>query len=154
MQYVFSHSGYFYSLTSGRKSESEERCQRTGFTAWCSSFALGETPSRRNENKWYHRTFCAYNNNSVVSSLCSLSSRRAYHRSGRWSSVGQTLRGKRVRSKGPEAPDFWCLCGHPPSLSLSSSSSRCLSPSPLSSSLCLSFYRGPELDPTFPVSRE
>lgn len=59
--------------------------------------------------------------------------RRAYRRSGHWSSVHPMWRSKIVHLRRPGAPDCWQLCGHLPSLFPSSSSSRCHSPSRSSS---------------------
>lgn len=75
--------------------------------------------------------------------------RRAYHRSGHWSSASQTQKGRRVQTNFPEAPN-WCRCGRHLSLFLFYSSSRCLCPFPSSLLLCLSSCRGsgPEPAPT------
>lgn len=59
--------------------------------------------------------------------------RRAYRRSGHWSSVHPMWRSKIVHLRRPGAPGCWQLCGLLPSLFPSSSSSRCRSPSRSSS---------------------
>lgn len=79
---------------------------------------------------------------------CFICFRRAYHRSGRWSSVGRTLRGRRVQPNLP-GPSNWCLYGRHPSRFLSPSFSCCRSPSHLSSSSSPSCCHGPARDITF-----